>query len=152
MNISAEKLERTISMVEMELEYMHKFLQNIPAPCLVYTLDGKIAWCNKPMLNLFFATYETPVYVAKEVVFGKKVKDVMPDYLWPYVLEQNRKVAAQGHSQYEDWSDDAWVSCEWRCLRFPIGEYHVGVILFPKEEEDLERCDAALRIKRNKDA
>jgi hypothetical protein len=149
MNSRKEELSKTISMLELELEYMHKFLNYVPAPCIVYTKDGRISWCNKPMLNLFFGTVYTPEHTRKESVFGKHVTDVMPDYLWPYVLEQNEIVLDKEHSQYEDWSDNVWVSCEWKRLRFPIGKYHIGVILFPKEADDLARCDAALKLERN---
>lgn len=69
----------------------------------------------------------------------------MPDYLWPYVLEQNAKVMSQKSSQYETWSDKQWIGVEWRCLRFPVGDA-VGVILFPIDEKYLEVCDRALGL------
>ena len=44
MNSRKEELSKTISMLELELEYMHKFLNYVPAPCIVYTKDGRISW------------------------------------------------------------------------------------------------------------
>ena len=71
----------------------------------------------------------------------------MPDYLWPYIEEQNKKVEESQTSQYENWSDEVWVGIKWKVLRFPAGENHIGVILFPEDTSYLAVCDAAVVLK-----
>ncbi|MBT8458084.1 MAG: hypothetical protein KJN60_00255, partial [Boseongicola sp.] len=111
--LSKDELES----VERQINAQKEFMDSMPAPCLLYTKDGRIEWCNRPMLNLFWGTLAVPSYTAPSTVWGKYCKDVMPDYLWPYVLEQNERVFKTKSPQYENWSDEQWVSIRWRCLR-----------------------------------
>lgn len=133
--------------VERQLIAERRLMDAMPAPALLYTADGRIDWCNRPMLNLFWGTLAVPSYHAPSAVWGKYCKDVMPDYLWPYVIEQNNKVFQTKAPQYEDWSDETWVGVKWRCLRFYVDAEHVGVILFPHDESHLSVCAEALAIK-----
>jgi PAS domain-containing protein len=130
--------------IERELRMMHVFLRPLPAPCLLYGADGTVLWCNRTMLNLFWATEIEAKYRPLSSVEGRHVSEAMPEYLWPYVLEQNARVLRTKKSQYEDWSDEQWVGVKWRCLRFPADDGTVGVILMPENEEYLEIIDAAL--------
>ncbi len=148
-DMSKEDLDRTITQIEKNLNYMDMVSRHIPCPVLLYSRDGRVVWCNKAMLNLFWGTLAAPSYTNPSNVFGKRVQDIMPDYLWPYVLQENDKVFKSQTSQYETWSDEVWVSLKWKCLRFPVDDNHVGVVLFPENEEHLKLCDEAVRL--NKD-
>ena len=139
--------ERFYSDIERQIVCSQDFMASMPAPCLLYTKDGRIAWCNKPMLNLFWGTLAVPKYRPHSDIWGAKCEDVMPDYLWPYVLEQNERVFKTKSPQYEEWSDEVWVGVRWKCLRFWVDDDHVGVILFPLDESHLAVCAEALRAK-----
>lgn len=132
--------------LERQIVATQQVMQAMPAPCLLYTKDGRIHWCNRPMLNLFWGTLAVPTYRDRSTIWGKYCKDVMPEYLWPYVLEQNERVFKTHSPQYEDWSDEVWVGVKWKCLRFYVDPEHVAVILFPVDESHLAVCAEALKL------
>jgi len=144
-----DNFEETLTNIEVDLEHMHLLYTKLPVPTVLYDHSDNIAWCNRSMLNLFWGVGTSePSYRHSRDYFGTSIHDVLPVHLAEHIQEQNIKVRKSKKSQYETWQDDTMKgTVKWNVLRFPCGDYHVGVVLFPKNEQYLEKCDLALNLK-----
>lgn len=143
--MEVRELQQTVHNLEIDLDHMHLLFSHLTVPTILYDKTDHIAWCNKTALNLYWGMgLSKPTYRHKRDYFGHNIHDVMPEKLAQYIEKQNAIVRASNKSQYETWQDDTMEGTkEWQVLRFPCGEYHIGVVLFPKQEAHLLQCDLA---------
>lgn len=150
MKVHPNNFEETISNIEVDLDHMHMLYEHLPVPTLLYDKKDNVTWCNKSMLNLFWGVggKKELRFRAGREYFGKHISELMPQALHEYIAEQNSIVQQSRLSQYEFWQDETIEgTIKWKVLLFPVGQFHIGVVLFPLDEKDLGMCDHALTLR-----
>ena len=140
-------LDATISFVESSLDAMYAFMRKCPAPCIIYNEDDSIKWANKSMLNLYFGTKSVPKILIGVEVYGKPLEEFLPSCLTSYIRKQNKKTREIKKAQLESWvSQPGTIDIDWSVLRFPMSENSVGVVLFPQNQAQLDKCIKASKL------